>query len=271
MLDVAQKRAAFRELHKEGCFIIPNPWDAGSARLLQSMGFKAVASTSAGLAWSLGRPDNGVSLKDVLTHLTALCAAVDLPVNADFENAFAREPEGVAANVLLAAATGVAGLSVEDSTGDPANPLFETGLAIGRVRAARQALDGAGLDVVLVARTEGLLHGGNLDDATDRLVAFAEAGADCVFAPGLRNPADIEVLVKAVAPLPVNIVVNGPGLTLDELAELGVRRISVGGSLARAAYGAFLAAAGQIADSGAFAHLADGVAGRRLNEMFAEG
>ncbi|MGA0599174.1 isocitrate lyase/PEP mutase family protein [Caulobacter sp. KR2-114] len=263
----ADKRQAFRALHAEGCFVLPNPWDAGSAVLLESLGFKALASTSAGMAWGMGRPDYGVARDEVLSHLSVLTHASALPVNADFENGFSDDPEGVAANVALAADTGVAGLSVEDSTGDAQNPLYEFDLAVARIAAAHKALAGSG--VVLTARSEGFIRGRpDLDETIRRLTAFAEAGADCLYAPGLPGEAEITAVVRAVAPLPVNVL--SPGLPVATLAGWGVRRISVGGSLARAAWGGFLAAAREIADQGTFDALARGAPGGELNRIFAE-
>jgi len=266
--SIADKRAAFRRLHESGCFVIPNPWDAGSAMILQSLGFKALASTSAGMAWSLGRPDNGIALADALAHLRGLVAAVDLPVNADFEHAFADDPAGVAANVALAADTGVAGLSVEDSTGNAETLLYDFSLAVERIAAAKAALDGTG--VVLTARSEGFIAGRpDLDETLRRLIAFAEAGADCLYAPGIRTPEQITAVVEAVAPKPVN------GLTFGQpvatLAELGIRRISVGGALARVAYGALIRAAREMAGEGRFDALAEGAPGGELNALFAKG
>lgn len=267
-MTIAAKRAAFRALHQQGCFVIPNPWDAGSAIALQSMGFRALASTSAGMAWSMGRPDNRVDRDEVLAHLANLVAAVDVPINADFENAFAREPSGVAANVALAVATGVAGLSVEDSTGDTEAPLYEFELAVERIAAARAAIDASGADVMLTARTEGFITGRpDLDETIRRLTAFAEAGADCLYAPGLRDGAQIAEVVRAVAPRPVNVLT--PGLSVAVLAGLGVRRISVGGSLARSAWGGFLRAAREISETGTFASFADATPGGELNRLFA--
>jgi len=263
----AEKRTTFRALHAEGCFALPNPWDAGSAVLLESLGFRALASTSAGMAWAMGRPDYGVARDEVLAHLSLLTHASALPVNADFENGFSDEPEGVAANVALAADTGVAGLSVEDSTGDPANPLYDFDLAVARIAAAREALDGTG--VMLTARSEGFIRGRpDLDETIRRLTAFAEAGADCLYAPGIRSEEQITAVVRAVAPLPVNVL--SPGLPLTTLADWGVRRISVGGSLARAAWGGFLAAAREIAEQGTFEALGRGAPGGELNRIFAE-
>jgi 2-methylisocitrate lyase-like PEP mutase family enzyme len=268
MTDTATKRARFRALHAQGCFVIPNPWDVGSARLLQHLGFVALASTSSGHAWTTGRPDYGVARDDVLAHLARLSAAVDVPINADFESGFAVEPEDVAANVKLAIATGVAGLSIEDSRPD-GKGLHDPTLSVERIRAARKAIDQTGEDVILVARTEGLLADGEaLAPAIDRLAAFAEAGADCLYAPGVKKKEDIAAMVRAVAPRPVNVLMSGPGLTATELVDLGVRRISVGGALARVAWGAMLSAAEQIR-SGSFDGLACAAPGKRLNDVFA--
>jgi 2-methylisocitrate lyase-like PEP mutase family enzyme len=265
----AEKRIAFRNLHESGCFVLPNPFDAGGAVALQHLGFKAIASTSAGFAWSIGKADNRVTLEEVLAHLTVLCAAVDLPVNADFEGGFAHKAEKVAANVARAVKTGVAGLSIEDSTGDAAKPLYERAFAIERIKAARAAIDADHSGVVLVGRCEGFLVGqGDLAMVIDRLSAYAEAGADCLYAPGIRSKEHIATLVKAVHPRPVNILVGSPGLTVTELADLGVRRISVGGSLARAAWGGFLRASREIAENGTFTELGNGYPGAELNKMF---
>lgn len=262
-----EKRAAFRALHAAGCFVLPNPWDVGSARLFQHLGFQALASTSSGLAWTLGRPDNAIGRDDVLAHLATLCAAVDLPVNADFEGGFAREPEGVAANVALAVETGVAGLSIEDRDGTPTG-LYDTALSVERIAAARAAIDRTGQDVILVARTEVLLIDPTaVTRAIDSLVAFAEAGADCLYAPGVTDKADIAAMVRAVAPRPVNVLMARPGLRVPDLAELGVRRISVGGALARVAWGA-VAAAAEAMQAGSFDALGTGMPSARLNAMF---
>jgi 2-methylisocitrate lyase-like PEP mutase family enzyme len=267
--SVDEKRATFKALHEGGCFVLPNPWDTGSAIALERLGFKALASTSAGMAWAMGRPDTGVTLEAVLTHLTALAAAVDIPVNADFEHAFADEPAGVAANVALAVGTGVAGLSVEDSTGNADEPLYEFSLAVERIAAARSAIDAAGGGVVLTARSEGFISGRpDLVETIRRLTAFAEAGADCLYAPGLRDEADISEVVKAVAPKPVNLL--STGAPVAALAALGVRRISVGGALARTAWGAFLRAAKEIADEGTFVAFAQGAKGGELNALFGD-
>lgn len=260
---------AFRRLHERGCFVMPNPWDAGGARVLAQLGFPALATTSAGFAWSLGTRDTQVGLADMLAHLRAIAAAVDVPVNADFEGGFATEPEGVAASVRAATATGVAGLSIEDATGEPAAPLFEHALAVERIRAARRAIDESGTGVLLTARSEGFIAGRpDLDETIRRLVAFAEAGADCVYAPGIRGAADIAALVTAVAPVPVNLLVNSDFITVAAAAALGVRRISVGGALARAAWTGFLQAAREIADHGTFAALAQSVPSADINARF---
>jgi 2-methylisocitrate lyase-like PEP mutase family enzyme len=264
----AERRAAFRALHQRGCFMLPNPWDVGSARMLQHLGFEALASTSSGFAWSQGLPDYGVRRDDVLAHLTALSAAVDLPINADFESGFAREPGGVAENVRLAIDTGVSGVSIEDREFE-ADGLYDLDFAVARIRAARAAIDASGHDVILVARTEGMLiDSAALSPAIDKLVAFAEAGADCLYAPGVREPADIAAMVRAVAPKPLNVLVMRPEMRLAELADLGVRRLSIGGSLARVAWGTTIAAAEQM-QAGLFDGLAGGAPGKRLNEIFA--
>ena len=269
MRDAAELRAEFHRLHESGCFVIPNPWDLGSARLLVQLGFRALASTSSGLAWSLGLPDNGASLDQTLAHLRGLSAAVDVPVSADFTNGFAIEPEDVAANVTAAVATGIAGLSIEDSTGDAANPLFDFGLAVDRVRAARRAIDESGTGVLLMARSEGFVVGRpDLRETIRRLEAYAAAGADCLYAPRLGNVSEIAAVVGAVAPKPVNVLVGSDFTTMEELARLGVRRISVGGGLARVAWGAFLGAAKEIADHGTFTQLAQGIPFAEIDGAF---
>ena len=263
------KRATFRKMHESGCFAIPNPYDVGSARALQHLGFKALASTSAGFAWTIGKADNRVTLDDVCSHLTALCAAVDLPVNADFEGGFAHEAERVGANVARGVKTGVAGLSIEDSTGDAAKPLYERAHAIERIKAARKAIDADDSGVLLTGRCEGFLVGqADLDMVIDRLKAYSEAGADCLYAPGIKTKEQIVAVVKAVHPKPVNLLIGASGLSVSEAGELGVRRISVGGSLARAAWGGFMKAAREIADKGTFSELANGYSGAELNKMF---
>lgn len=263
------KCEAFARLHAAGCFVMPNPWDAGSARALAHLGFPALATTSAGFAWSIGRRDNQVSLDDMLAHMRAVAQAVDVPVNADFEGGFAVEPDGVAAHVLAATATGVAGLSIEDSTGTPDAPLFALPLAVARIRAARGAIDRSGTSVLLTARSEGFIAGcPDLGETVRRLVAYAEAGADCLYAPGIRAAAEIAAVVAAVAPKPVNLLVNGDFITVTEAAALGVRRISVGGALARAAWTGFLQAAGEIATEGTFTHLAAAVPSSAIEAPF---
>jgi 2-methylisocitrate lyase-like PEP mutase family enzyme len=264
---VADKRRSFRALHNNGCFVIPNPYDVGSALALQGLGFKALASSSAGLAWSLGRPDGGLTRQQVIDHLAALCAATDVPINADFEDAFASSAAGVAESVTLAIEAGVAGLSVEDFSGGAILPVDE---ATSRLRAARGAIDRSGHDVLLVARAEGLIRGRpSLDEAIARLQAYADAGADVLFAPGLKTREDVAAVVAAVAPRPLNVVNGTAGaFTVADLAALGVRRISVGGGLARAAWGGFLHAAQQLAAEGRFDGLASGTPGGELNAMF---
>jgi 2-methylisocitrate lyase-like PEP mutase family enzyme len=241
MPATTDKRATFRKLHEAGCFVLPNPWDVGSAKALQHLGFKAIASTSAGFAWSIGKADNHVTLDEVCEHLTALCGAVDLPVNADFEGGFAHKPEKVAINVARAVKTGVAGLSIEDSTGDAANPLYERAFAIERIKAARAAIDADNSGVLLAGRCEGFLVGQtDLNMVIDRLQAYAEAGADCLYAPGIKTREEIAAVVKAVHPKPVNLWIGASGLSLKQAEELGVRRISVGGYLARNAWAGFM-------------------------------
>jgi methylisocitrate lyase len=230
---------------------MPNPWDVGSARVLQHMGFAALATTSAGMAWTMGRTDNHITLEQSLGHLTAVAGAVDVPVNADFEGGFAVEPDQVGRNVTRATATGVAGLSIEDSTGDAAKPLYELELAVDRIRAARQAIDDSGTGVVLTGRSEGFFAGQpDLDETLRRLQAYAEAGADCLYAPGITTGEQIAAVVAAVAPKPVNLLIHRPFTTVAQAAELGVRRISVGGALARTAWAGFLATAQELADAG---------------------
>jgi 2-methylisocitrate lyase-like PEP mutase family enzyme len=266
--SVEEKRAAFRQLHAQGCFVLPNPWDVGSARLLQHLGFAALASSSSAFAWTTGRPDSSMPLHDVLAHLERLCGAVDLPVNADFESGFAREPDGVAGNVRRAVAAGVAGLSIEDRDLDRPTDLYDLPLAVERIRATRAEMDGMDANVVLVARTEGLLRDpGAVTPAIDRLVAFAAAGADCLYAPGARAKEDIAAMVRAVAPKPLNVLMSGPGLSLAELAALGVRRVSVGGALARVAWAAAVAAATEMR-AGSFAGLGGAMPGGELDQTF---
>jgi 2-methylisocitrate lyase-like PEP mutase family enzyme len=270
--SLIEKRRDFRALHKQGCFILPNPWDIGSARMFQSLGFVALATTSTGFAWTTGRPDYAMTREDVLGHLEVMCDATDLPVNADFESGFASEPADVAANVTLAVKTGVAGLSIEDRIVGNLGKLHETPLAVERIRAARAAIDRTGEDVILVARTETLLVGGSASTALDKLVALADAGADCLYAPGvgmagLSTKEDVASLVRAVAPKPVNILVTGPEITMAEYIDLGVRRISVGGALARVSWGAVSAAARKLKE-GSFEGLKAEIQGRQLDEIF---
>ena len=247
------RRVTFHRLHASGCFVMPNPWDAGSARALEQMGFKALATTSAGFAWSLGCADNQITLDQALEHLREIVAAVNVPVNADFEGGFAVDPEHVAANVKLAAATGIAGLSIEDSTGDAASPLYDFDLAVARIRAARRAIDESGTGIVLTGRSEGFVCGRpDIDETIRRLRAYSQAGADCLYAPRIDNAEQVAAVVAAVAPKPVNLLINAPFMTVAEAAALGVRRISVGGTLARTAWAGFLNAAKEIADSGTF-------------------
>jgi 2-methylisocitrate lyase-like PEP mutase family enzyme len=268
-ITTADKRATFHKMHVSGCFALPNPFDVGSAKALQHLGFKALASTSAGFAWTIGKSDNRVTLDDVCDHLTALCNAVDLPVNADFEGGFAHKPEKVAANVARAVKTGVAGLSIEDSTGDAAKPLYERAFAIERIKAARSAIDADRSGVLLTGRCEGFLVGQpDLDMVIDRLRAYAEAGADCLYAPGIKTPQQIAAVVKAVHPKPVNLLIGASGLSVSQAADLGVRRISVGGSLARTAWAGFMRASREIAEKGTFTELASGYPGGELNKMF---
>jgi 2-methylisocitrate lyase-like PEP mutase family enzyme len=263
------KRATFHKMHESGCFPLPNPWDIGSAMALQHLGFKALASTSAGFAWTIGKADNRVTVDDVCEHLTAICAAVDLPVNADYEGGFAHEADKVAANVARGVKTGVAGLSIEDSTGDAANPLYERELAIARIKAARAAIDANNSNVLLTGRCEGFLVGrSDLAMVIDRLKAYSEAGADCLYAPGIKTREEISAIVKAVHPKPVNLLIGASGLSVAQAADLGIRRISVGGSLARSAWGGFMRAARAIAEKGTFTELASGYPGGELNKMF---
>jgi 2-methylisocitrate lyase-like PEP mutase family enzyme len=265
---MSSRIAEFRRLHESGCFVIPNPWDRGSAIYLQRLGFKALASTSAGLAWSCGRPDNGVTVDQVLAHLNEI-TAVSVPVNADFEGGFAREPEGVATNVARALATGIAGLSIEDSTGDAREPLFDFALAVERIKAAREAIDKSGTGVLLTGRSEGFFVGRpDIKETTKRLEAYAAAGADCLYAPGIRTKEDITAVVKAVAPKPVNLLVAGDWITFAQAADLGVRRISVGAALARAAWNGFTKAAQEIAEHGTFSGVVWSGAPVDLNGLF---
>jgi methylisocitrate lyase len=269
MIHLTDRCRVFRQLHQSGCFVIPNPWDLGSARLLVQLGFPALATTSSGFAWSLGRPDNHVSLDEALAHLRAISRSVEVPVSADFEGGFATAPEEVGANVATAATTGIAGLSIEDSTGDASSPLFDFILSVERIRAARRAIDESGTGVLLTARSEGFIVGRpDLAETIRRLIAYAEAGADCLYAPGLRTTADIKAVVEAVAPKPVNVLVGSAFATVTELSQLGVRRISVGGALARAAWTGFLQTAREIAEHGTFTSLAGAISFAEINASF---
>ncbi|HEX5419705.1 MAG TPA: isocitrate lyase/phosphoenolpyruvate mutase family protein [Gammaproteobacteria bacterium] len=268
--SIAERRAAFRRLHTSGCFVVPNPWDIGSARCLQALGFKALASTSAGFAFSEGRQDHGMSVDQVLLHLRTLVAATDLPVNADFEDGYARDLNGLAENVQRCVATGIAGLSIEDSTGDASRPLYPLDEAVARIRTARAAIDAAGGDVLLVGRAECFLvgHPQPLEESLRRLAAYADAGADCLYAPGMRTLEQISAVVGAAAPKPVNVLVGGTApFAVRQLADLGVRRISVGGALARAAWTGFLNAARELAE-GRFDGFANLVSHAELNQLF---
>lgn len=267
--STADKRRRFHELHRSGCFVIPNPWDLGSARYLQALGFKALATTSSGFAWSQGSPDGGMSRDAVLAHLRAMVEGTDLPINADFESGYARDPEGVAQSVRLAVEAGVAGLSIEDSTGDAARPLYEVNDAVARMRAARKAIDRAGGDTLLVGRAECFLVGRpDIDETISRLRSYAGAGADCLYAPGIRSPEHIRRVVESVAPKPVNLLVGyAAKASVAEIAALGVRRISVGGALARAAWGGLMRAAKMLAEQGRFDGFADAVSHDALQSL----
>jgi 2-methylisocitrate lyase-like PEP mutase family enzyme len=269
--SIADKRRTFHALHETGCFVIPNPWDVGSAIYLQSIGYKALATTSSGFAWSQGYADNQVTRDAVLAHLAAMVAATDVPVNADFEGGFARDPAGVGESVRLAVATGVAGLSIEDSTGDAARPLYDIDTATERMRAARRAIDAAGGDTLLVGRAECFLVGRpDRAETIARLKAYANAGADCLYAPGLKTREEIGAVVAAIAPKPFNLLIGFPSdLSVKDAEALGVRRISVGGALARSAWGGFMRAAREILDDGRFGVFAEAASGKDLNALFA--
>lgn len=269
-MNASEKRRAFRALHQSGCFVIPNPWNVGSARYLQGLGFKALATTSSGYAHSQGYSDGDVTRDMVLEHCREIARETDVPVNADFENGYADDPDEVAENVRLCVATGVAGLSIEDYTGDDADPLYDFDLALKRVRAARDAIDKAGGEVLFTARTEGFIKNRpDLDETIKRLKAFADAGADCLYSPGIKTREQIAATVKAVAPKPINFLNSGAfGHTVDDLAALGVRRISVGGTLARVAMHAFIQSARQIAQDGRFDSFAGVTSNAELNKFF---
>ena len=272
MVDLEQRRAEFARLHESGCFVIPNPWDIGTARFLRHCGFRALATTSAGFQFSQGQADSvlGLSCEAALAHVAEMVNATDLPVNADFQSGYAHEPEGVAANVARCVGTGVAGLSIEDATGEPGQ-LDDLALAVERIRATRAAIDATGAQVLLTARAESYLVGQPepLKDVLQRLMAYAEAGADVLFAPGPRTREELSAIVSAVAPKPVNAIVMGNmGLTVQDLAALGVRRISVGSALARTAWGAFMRAARMMADEGSFEGLGGAASFDELNAIF---
>lgn len=270
---VAGRRKLFRDLHASGCFVLPNPWDAGGARVLEGLGFKALATTSSGCAWSCGQADGHLSRAETLAHMARMAGASALPVNADFESGFADTPEGVAESVHMAIDTGVAGISIEDSTGRAECPLRDLPDAVARMRAARAAIDEAGGDTLLIGRAENFFVGcPDLDDAIRRLRAYADAGADCLYAPGIRTREQIRAVVTAVAPRPVNVLIGwASDLTVQDLAGLGVRRVSVGGAMARAAWAGFLQAARTLAQDGRFDGFADATPGAELNALFGPG
>ena len=270
MPSISEKRQAFLRLHESGCFVIPNPFDVGTARYLQHLGFRALATTSAGFAFSRGLPDNSVPRDMMLAHIAEIVAAADIPVNADFEAGYAHDPNGVAESVRLCCETGVAGLSIEDSTGDASKPLYDLDQALERVRAARAAIDRAGGEVIFTARSEGFIRGRpDMEETVRRLKAYAQAGADCLYAPGLKTREEMKTVIEAVAPKPVNILMGTPSdVSVNDLAKLGARRISVGGSLARAAWGAFIRAAKEIAEAGTFNGFTDAAPGADLNQLF---
>lgn len=273
MTSLDQRRAAFRQLHEAGCFVIPNPWDIGTARYLRSLGFQALATTSSGFSFSRGLPDTdwAVPLDMALAHIAEIVAATELPVNADFESGYAHEPEAVAANVTRCIETGVAGLSIEDATGDKDKPLYGLDFAVDRIRAARAAIDASGADVLLTGRAEcyGVGEPEPLRESIRRLEAYAEAGADVLYAPGPRKREDIRAIVAAVAPKPVNILMSSNvGLKVADLAELGVRRISVGSALARTAWTGFMRAAKTMAEEGRFSGFDGSASFGEINAFF---
>jgi 2-methylisocitrate lyase-like PEP mutase family enzyme len=270
--STADKRRAFKALHLSGCFVIPNPWNVGTARYLQGLGFKALATTSSGHAHSEGRADGTQTIDDVLAHYHKLAGATDVPLNADFENGFADDPEGVAANVTRCIATGVAGLSIEDSPNNSTTPLYDFDLTVARVRAARSAIDKAGGEVVFTARSEGFIRGRpDLEETLRRVKAFVAAGADCIYTPGITSREQIEAVVKAAVPKAVNFLNSGAfGFTVSDIAAMGVRRISVGGSLARVAIHAFIKTATEIAKDGTFDGFDGLISNQELNKFFSE-
>jgi len=268
MASVAQRREIFRALHESGCFAIPNPWDIGSAKYLQHLGFKAIATTSAGFAFSRGLSDGSVKRDDMLAHIKELVEATDIPVNADFENGYADDPNWVAENARLCADTGVAGLSIEDAADRKESPLYDVDLAVERIHAVREALHGT--NVLLVGRAEGFLVGREkIDNVIKRLIAYSEAGADCLYAPGFKDRDSNKAIIEAVAPKPVNVLIGGPGgLTMRDAAELGARRVSVGGAFARAAWGGFIRAAKELMEKGTFDELAHAAPYAELQKLF---
>lgn len=266
---ITERTKKFHHLHQSGCFVIPNPWDVGSARLLEQLGFEALATTSSGFAWTCGKADNSVPLEVILEHLTRVCRSVSIPVSADFEGAFAVEADCVHNNVLAALDTGISGLSIEDSTGNVDEPLFEFSLAVDRVRAARAAIDSSGCGTLLTARTEGFITGlPDMEETARRLIAFADAGADCLYAPGIQSFDQIRTIVDVIAPKPVNVLAMSGMDSIASLADAGVRRVSVGGGLARAAYSAFLSVAEEIQSDGSFRSMHVAAQGRDINSRF---
>jgi len=268
MPTTEEKRATFRKMHESGCFAIPNPWDIGTAKYLQHLGFKAIATTSAGFAFSRGLPDGSVKRDDMIAHIRELVEATDIPVNADFENGYADEPNWCAENARLCAETGVAGLSIEDAADRKESPIYDVAHAVERIHAVREALHGSG--VVLVGRAEGFLVGReNIDQVIKRLVAYSEAGADCLYAPGFKDRDSNKAIIEAVAPKPVNVLIGGPGgLTMHDAAELGARRVSVGGAFARAAWGGFIRSAKELLEKGTFDELKNAASYADLQNLF---
>jgi len=268
MRSTEEKRRDFNRLHERGCFAIPNPWDIGSAKYLQRLGFKAIATTSAGFAFSRGLSDGSVKRDDMLAHIRELVEQTDIPVNADFENGYADDPNWCAENARLCAETGVAGLSIEDTTDRKGKNLYDVDLAVERIHAVREALHDTG--VMLVGRAEGFLVGREkIDQVIKRLVAYSEAGADCLYAPGFKERDQIRAIVEAVAPKPVNILIGGAvGLTMRDAAELGVRRVSVGGAFARAGWGGFIRSAKELLEKGTFDELKSAASYDELQELF---
>jgi 2-methylisocitrate lyase-like PEP mutase family enzyme len=268
MSATMERRKRFRAMHETGCFVLPSPWDIGTARMMQQLGFRAIATTSAGFAWSIGKPQYETTFDDVLEHLSSICEKVDLPVTADLESGFARDPEGVGINVDVVVDTGIAGFSIEDRDAMGDRTLYEMRLAAERIQAARESLDHYGNDVILLAQTDSLLvDPRSVASTTDRLVAFADAGADCLCAPGVKNRQDIASMVRAVAPKPLSVLMMGLDLTVAELADLGVRRISVDGGLARIAWDALLSAARRMQKS-SFDGLSCNTSGSDLDDRF---